>query len=232
MRGVTLLEFLAGVSLFLLLLFFSYHAFDAQRHLLKNISAQTQPEEEFNYRMLLVKHFLERSAYKLKVDPFLEGATIFFPDLSFGESPPQKNAFSLAHVTGVPVSFVRADVHHKVPAGAAITKQKTYLMTGCDSAGNFAWNYGIAEDVWQTAEGFTVKFKKLTAGAELEQGTLIEVELHGFLFQNQTLYWISPGGATQPYLSTLDSFEYTWNKPSLTIGWKKGIVQMEFRCVL
>ena len=227
-----MLEFLAGVSLFFLLLFFSYHAFDAQNHLLKDISARTQPEEESNYRMLLVKHFLERSTRKLKVDPFLEGATIFFPDLSFGESPPQNNAFSVAHITGLPISFVREDPNHKVPATASITKQKTYLMTGCDSNGNFAWSYAIAEAVWQTAEGFTVKFKKLTSGTELEKGTLIEVELHGFLFQNQTLYWISPGGAMQPYLSTIDSFEYNWKNPSLTVAWKNGIVPMEFRCVL
>jgi hypothetical protein len=232
MRGVTLLEFLAGVSLFLLLLLFSYHAFDAQNFLLNNVSARTQPEEESNYRMLLVKHFLERSTQKLKVDPFLEGATIFFPDLSFGEGPPQKNAFSVAHITGLPISFVREGANHKVPASAVIAKQKNYLVTGCDSNGNFAWTYASAEAVWQTAEGFTVTFKKLTSGAEIEKGTLIEVELHGFLFQNQTLYWISPGGAMQPYLSTIDSFEYNWNNPALTIGWKNGIVQMEFRCVL
>jgi hypothetical protein len=232
MRGVTLLEFLAGVSLFMLLLFFSYHAFDAQKYLLNDISARTQPEEESNYRMLLVKHFLERSTQKLKVDPLLEGATIFFPDLSFGESPPQTNAFSVAHVTGLPIFFVRESDNHKVAPTAAIAKQKTYLMTGSDSNGNFLWSYAIAEAVWQTAEGFTVKFKRLTAGAELEKGTLIEVELHGFLFQNQTLYWISPGGAMQPYLSTIDSFEYNWNKPALTIAWKNGIVQTEFRCVL
>lgn len=231
MRGVTLLEFLVGVSLFLLLLFFSYHAFDSQKHLLKNISAQTQPEDESNYRMLLIKHFLERSTRKLRVDPFLEGATIFFPDLSFGQST-QVNAFSVAHVTGLPAPFVRAGGNHAVPASAAIAKQKTYLMTGSDSTGNFAWSYGIAEAIWQTADGFTVKFKKLTAGTEPEKGTLIEVELHGFLFQNQTLYWVSPGGATQPYLSTLDSFSYTWNNPSLMIGWKRGPVQMEFQCVL
>jgi hypothetical protein len=200
--------------------------------LLNNISARTQPEEESNYRMLLVKHFLERSTRKLKVDPLLEGATIFFPDLSFGESPPQANAFSVAHVTGLPISFVRDNANHKVPASAAITKQKTYLMTGSDNNGNFVWSYAIAEAVWQTAEAVTVKFKKLTAGLEIEKGTLIEVELHGFLFQNQTLYWISPGGAMQPYLSTMDSFEYTWNNPALTIAWKNGIVQTEFRCVL
>lgn len=227
-----MLEFLAGVSLFLLLLFFSYHAFDAQKSILKNISAQTQPEEESNYRMLLIKHFLERSTQKLKVDPFLEGATVFFPDLSFGESPPQNNAFSVAHITGTPVPFLRTGANHQVPAGAAIAKQKTYLMTGSDSTGNFVWRYAVAEAISQTAGGFTVKFKKLTTGAELEKGTLIEVELHGFLFQNQTLYWISPGGAMQPYLSTIDSFEYTWNNPSLMIGWKRGAVQMEFRCAL
>ena len=232
MRGVTLLEFLAGILLFTLLLFFSYHAFDAQRYLLKDVTAYTQPEEESNYRMLLVKHFLERSTRKLKIDPLLEGATIFFPDLSFGESPPQTNAFSVAHVTGLPISFVREGPNHKVASMAAVTKDRIYLMTGSDSNGNFLWSYAIAESVWQTAEGFTVQFKRLTSGAELEKGTLIEVDVHGFLFQNQTLYWISPGGAMQPFLSTIDSFEYTWNNPALTIGWKNGLVKMEFRCVL
>jgi hypothetical protein len=232
MRGVTLLEFLAGASLFFLLLFFSYHAFDSQKHLLKDITIRTEPEEESNYRMLLIKHFLERSSRKLKVHPFLEGATIFFPDLSFGESPSQENAFSIAHVTGQPVCFIRDDPNHKLPAGTVITKGKTYLMTGSDNNGNYAWSYATAEDIWQTDEGFTVKFNKLTTGAEIDKGTLIEVELHGLLYQNETLYWISPGGALQPYLSGIDSFEYNWSNPDLTIAWKYGIIQMEFRCVL
>ncbi len=226
-----MLEFMAGISLFLALLFFSYHAFDSQRRLLQNIIARTEPEEESNYRLLLIKHFLERSSQRLKVDPFLEGATIFFPDLSFGKEP-QKNAFSVAHVTGLPFPFLRSGMHYNVPAGSAIQQDKMYLLAGSDGAGNYSWNYARIEQISTTTEGFSVNFKPYTSGPEPIQGTLIEVEVHGFLFQNQTLYWISPGGALQPYLSSVNSFDYVWCDGSLTVRWETGLTQMEFRCAL
>jgi hypothetical protein len=231
MRGVTLIEFITAISLFFVLLFFSYHAFDSQRRLLKQITVRTQPEEESNYRLLLIKHFLDRSSQRLKVDPFLEGAPIFFPDLSFGKTV-LKNAFSVAHATGLPISFQRSGNEYKVPPNALLQTQKTYLMTGCDAGGNFGWNYASTEEIRTTTEGFTVRFKPYTSGPELEQGKLIEIEIHGFLFQNQTLYWVSPGGSLQPYLSSLDSFDYIWSDGSLTVHWKTGLIEMEFRCAL
>src|SRR6185295_10121487 len=117
MKGVTLLEFLVAISLFSLILFLSYHSFEEQRSVVNQIESRTRPEEESNYRMLLIKHFVEKSSSRLKVDPFLEGAQIFFPDLSFG-SAPQKNAFSIAHVVGEPFPFVHSGNSWQVPLTA------------------------------------------------------------------------------------------------------------------
>lgn len=231
MRGMTLLEFMAGVLLFLLLMLLSYHAFDAQIRLLRNIRSRTEPEQESNYRLLLIKHFLERSSQRLRGDPFLEGAKIFFPDLSFGKSP-QKNAFSVAHVTGVPFPFIRSGFHYKLEAAARVQSEKTYLVAGSDAGGNFAWNYARAEQVVASAQSILARLEPYTSNSEVQTGSLVEVEIHGFCFQNQTLYRVSPGGALQPYLPDLDSFEYIWNEPLLTVRWKNGTIDTEFRCIL
>lgn len=229
---MTLLEFVAGLSLFLVLLFFGYHAFDSQTRLIKNMKARTEPEQESNYRLLLIKHFLERSSERLRGDPFLEEAPIFFPDLSFGKST-QKNAFSVAHVTGsAALPFVRSGFHYKVQPGAPIDPEKTYLIAGSDMGGNLSWNYAKADQVLPSAQQTLVRMEPYTNNPEVQKGSLLEVEIHGLLFQNQTLYWISPGGAPQPYLTPVDSFEYIWNEPALTIRWKTGLIRMEFRCAL
>jgi hypothetical protein len=231
MRGVTLLEFLAGLALFLVLLFFSYHAFDMQTRLIKNISARTEPEQESNYRLLLIKHFLERSSLRLRGDPFLERAPIFFQDLSFGKSA-QSNSFSIARVIGLVLPFVRSGFHYKLQPGAALNQDKTYLVAGSDSGGDFSWNYTRLDQVLPSAQQTLVRMEPFTMNPEVQRGNLIEVEIHGFVFQNQTLYWISPGGAYQPYFSPLDSFEYDWHEPNLSVRWKTGLIQMEFRCAL
>jgi len=227
-----LLEFLVSISLFSLIVFLSYHAFEEQKTMVNQMESRTRPEEESNYRMLVIKHFLEHTSQRLAVDPFLECADVFFPDLSFG-SAPNKNAFSVAHISGEPVRFVRFGSDFLVPAGSPVEKKKTYLMAGCDITGNFAWNYYVCEQVSNGLNGLIVKLKPLqSAPPVMEKGTLIEAEIHGFLYQNQTLYWISPGGSLQPYFAQLDAFEYTWSTPTLTISWQKGAIKAEFRCLL
>src|SRR5687767_3558669 len=119
MRGVTLIELLAGMSLFLILLYFSFHAFDSQQKLLQTIAVRSQPEQESNFRLLLVKHFLERSSRQLKVDPLFEGIPIFFSDLAFGKTV-EPHAFSVVHISGDPIPFARTGIHHKMPLGAGV----------------------------------------------------------------------------------------------------------------
>jgi prepilin-type N-terminal cleavage/methylation domain-containing protein len=231
MRGVTLLEFLVAISLFSLILFLSYHSFEEQRFVVNQMESRTRPEEESNYRMLLIKHFVEKSSQRLKVDPFLEGAQIFFRDLSFGAEP-QKNAFSIAHIVGNPFPFVHSASSWKVPLTSGVERKKTYLLAGSDNSGNFGWTYCIADSVSSGADSLIVNFTPLLQGPILEKGTFIEVEIHGVLFQNHTLFWISPGGSQQPYFDGLDNFEYEWNNPMLTIAWEKGVIKAEFRCAL
>ena len=231
MRGVSLIELLAGMSLFLLLLFFSYHALDLQQRVLKRMVIRSQPEQESNYRLLLMKHFVERSSRKLRIDPVFEDVPVFFTDLSFGKTS-LPNAFSVAHVTGVPVPFVRFATYYKMPAGSAIEEKNTYLLAGADSAGNFTWTYARAEKVWVIPEGIAATFQPLTANADPQTGKLIAVEIHGFLFKEQTLYWVSPAGTLQPYLSSLESFEYSCARNLLRFRWKAGETEMEARCVL
>jgi prepilin-type N-terminal cleavage/methylation domain-containing protein len=231
MKGVTLLEFLVAISLFSLILFLSYHSFEEQRFVVNQIESRTRPEEESNYRMLLIKHFVEKSSSRLKVDPFLEGSQIFFPDLSFG-SVTQKNAFSIAHIVGDPFPFIHFGNSWKVPLTSEVERSKTYLLAGSDSSGNFGWVYCTADQVYSGTDYLTVTFTPLMQKPLPEEGTLIEVEIYGVLFQNHTLFWISPGGSQQPYFDGLDSFEYTWNNPMVTIAWQKGAIKAEFRCVL
>jgi prepilin-type N-terminal cleavage/methylation domain-containing protein len=232
MRGMTLLELLVAISLFSVIVFVSYHAFEEQRVVLKGMESRARPETESNFRMLVIKHFLERSSGKFRIDPFLEKADFFFPDLSFG-SQPESGKFSAAVVTGTPIRFIRSGSNVMVATGSPVEKKKTYLLAGRDSAGSFGWRYDECEQISTTASGIVVTLKSLeTKAPTLENGTLIEIEIHGFAYQNSTLYWISPGGAMQPYFNDLDRFEYTWNKPTLTVTWQKGELQTEFRCEL
>lgn len=226
-----MIEFLAAMSLFLVLLFFSYHAFDSQQQLLKKIIVRTEPEQESNYRLLLLKHFLERSSHRLKLDPLFEEVPVFFPDLSFGRTS-EPNCFSIAHVTGSTVPFVRTGVNYKMASGAAVEEKKTYLMAGSDSAGQFGWNYAEAEKIWTIPDAMMAKFVPHTSGPELEKGKLIETEMHGFLYTDRTLYWISPSGTRQPYFSGLHSFEYIQDGPLLRLQWEIGQVKTEFQCEL
>jgi hypothetical protein len=231
MRGVTLLEFLVGMSLFLVLMFFGYHAFDLGRKLHRNIASRTRPEIESNYRLLLMKQLLERSSERLRVHPFLEGAPVFFPDLSFGTKP-QANSFSVARVTGLPILLMRSGSNYKMQAGAVLQEEKIFLLAGSDGAGNYCWNYARTEQISKVGEDTFARFHFYTTNPQVEKGVCTEVEIYGFLFQNQTLYAVSSGGALQPFLSPLDSFEYNRNNDTLTIRWQSGAIGVEFRCVL
>ena len=232
MRGATLLELLVAISLFSIIVFLSYQSFEQQRTTLKSVESRARPETESNFRMLVIKHFLERSSARFKVDPYLENTDVFFPDLSFGIQP-DPHKFSAAIAIGQPIRFVRSGSEFLVAAGSPVEKKKTYLLAGCDSTGTFGWRYDTCEQVSTTASGVLMRLKSLQkAPALLEQGTLIETEVNGFVFQNNTLYWVSPGGAMQPYFADLDRFEYIWNKPTLIVTWQKGELQTEFRCEL
>jgi hypothetical protein len=232
MRGTTLLEFLVAISLFSVILFLSYHAFEEQRKTLSFVESRARPETESNFRILVLKHVLERSSERLKTDPFLEKAELFFPDLSFGSLPDPKS-FSAAIVVGQPIRFIRSGAEIMVASGSAVEKKKTYLLAGSDAKGAFGWRYDLCEQTSNQPAGIILKLKSLQPSPPvLENGTLIEMEVHGFSYQNNTLYWISPGGAVQPYFAGLDRFEYTWNKPTLIVAWQKGELQTEFRCEL
>jgi hypothetical protein len=180
---------------------------------------------------LLIKHFLERSSRKLSIDPAFESVPIFFPDLSFGTSN-QPQAFSIVHVSGQPIPFLRTGTNYKFPLGSGIEAQKTYLLAGADGGGNFTWMYARAQKIWTINDELSATFERFTSNADPEEGKLIAAEVHGFLWKDQTLYWVSPAGALQPYLSGLQSFEYSQQNGLLSVRWKVGQAEMEFRCVL
>ncbi len=229
MKGVTLLEFFLTVSFFLTILFFGYHAFDLQKDLLVRTISRTRPEEESNYRAILLKHLIEDSSRKLQIDSMLEGATIFFEDLAFGNQA-RTDAFSVVHVQGSPVHFLNSGSDYTVPSGSRIVPGNNYLLAGSDSNGNYGWGYYKALQVSNTASTLALKLQPLQSDPRLEKGTLIEVEIHGFLFKNSTLYRISSGGATQPFLEPLDEFRYSWDGTVLTVTWRRGAISMEFKC--
>ena len=200
--------------------------------MLSGVESRARPETESNFRMLVIKHFLERNSQRFKTDPFLGNAEVFFPDLRFGTQPDAKS-FSAAILIGSPVHFIRAGANVMVPAGSPVQKKKTYLLAGSDAQGIFGWRYDECEQVSNQPAGLILQLKSPQPSPPvLNSGALIEVEVHGFLYQNNTLYWVSPGGAMQPYFNNIDRFEYTWNKPTLVVRWQKGALQTEFRCEL
>jgi prepilin-type N-terminal cleavage/methylation domain-containing protein len=230
MRGVTLLELLVGITIFSVIVFLTYHTLERQRNLLNGMESRARPENESNYRLLVIKHFLEHSSERFRTDPFLESAGFFFPDLSFG-SEPDPAKFSAAVAIGQPMRFVRSGSSVLVALGSPVEKSKAYLLAGADSDGNFAWSYDRCAKVSNSPTGLILQLQPLqTSPSALEKGTLMEAEIHGFVYQNNILYWISPGGAMQPYFSNLDAFEYTWNKPILAVRWQKGEARTEFLC--
>lgn len=223
MKGFSLLEFLIATSFLLVMLLSGYQAIESQWHLSKKMLSRTRPEEESNYRMLVVRNFVHGSTEKQKLDPFLAEVPLFFTDLSFGKTQ-QKDAFSLAIPRNTPRRFQRENNLYRIPLIPAVKEKQLMLLAGVNSKDQFDWNYATVLQVLIDKQWQTLKLDFLLQRDLMDYGALVEVEINGLSFKNNTLYWISPAGQPEPFFSLLNAFGYEWDQQKLSVFWQAGLI--------
>jgi hypothetical protein len=225
MRGFTLLEILVATLLFLVILIVGHEAARLEKDLILATRAATAPEKECDYRLIVLKHFLEGSSETFKSDKFLEPVPTFFNDLNFGQSP-RTDAFSVTIADGSPQRFVRDGSLYRMFVSLKVGDM--LLLGGLTESNHFGWNYAQIRQV----QGDLVEMNFFLPHETLDKGAWIKIEMHGFLFKQETLYWISPAGQVAPFLSPLNDFHFSWVQPQLTISWRSGLSDLEFQSTL
>lgn len=226
-KGFSLLEFLVATSFFLIVVFTAYKTVATERDLFLGMAARTRPEEESNYRLLVIKAFFQNVSAALKKDVLLAEAPFFFPDLQFGQVPnPQE--FSIARPLSDPVPFVREISLYRIPSGIPLPVGTLLLLAGVNSGNGFDWNYARVVRIQTGATDQKLQLQFLLPRSQLDSGKLVPVDLHGFSLRNQTLYWISPAGQPAPFFGKLDDFSYEWNNTQLKMAWRKGLIASTF----
>lgn len=226
-KGFSLLEFLVATSFFLIVVFTAYKTVATERDLFLGMAARTRPEEESNYRLLVIKAFFQNVSAVLKKDALLAEAPFFFPDLQFGQVPnPQE--FSIARPLSDPVPFVREINLYRIPSGIPLPVGTLLLLAGVNSGNGFDWNYARVVRIQTGATDQKLQLQFLLPRSQLDSGKLVPVDLHGFSLRNQTLYWISPAGQPAPFFGKLDDFSYEWNNTQLKMAWRKGLIASTF----
>jgi hypothetical protein len=217
MKGFSLIEFLAGSTIFLSILLFTYPNIDGQKSLLNLLLTRSRPEEESNYRLLIVKNLLQDSGAGFLADPFLKHVPHFFPDLTFGvEARP--DAFSIVRPIAPVVAFqmsgkttVNCSRSYPLSAGDELA------LAGVTDEGQFDWNYARVKQALSD-RSYIVDFA-LDRGT-LVAGSLVMVDISRFLFQNRTLYCVTTGGQVQPFFGPIDEFRYEYSGRQLKLFWK------------
>ena len=231
MKGFSLLEFVAATSLFLVIVLFGYQNFDFEQQLSLQILHRTRPEQESNYRLLVLNGLLRNCSEKLKQDPLLENVPVFFSDLALGKEA-REDAFSIVRPVGLPEPFVKTGTLYRVPLDSSLQEGKLVAMAGATDEGLFGWNYAKVARLVAKPDQLLLKLDSLKEKPLLLDGSLIEVEFHGFLFRNQTLYWITQSGQTEPFFGPLEGFHYTWKDPQLFLFWETDFVSVQFPITL
>jgi hypothetical protein len=226
-KGFSLLEFLIATSFFLTVVFTAYKTAATERDLFLGMIARTRPEEESNYRLLVIKAFFQNVSAAFKKDAMLAEAPFFFPDLQFGQVP-NAQEFSIARPLSDPIPFAREVSLYRIPLGIALQPGNLLLLAGVNSANEFDWNYARLIRIQTGTTDQKLQMFFLLARSQLDSGKLVPVDLHGFSLRNQTLYWISPAGQPAPYFGKLDDFSYQWNNVQLKMGWRKGLISSSF----
>lgn len=227
MKGFSLLEFLIATSFLLLMLLSGYQAFDSQLHLSKEMFLRTRPEEESNYRLLVVRNTLNGSSEKQKLDPFLAEVPLFFTDLNFGKQK-RADAFSIAIPRNAPRRFQRENDSYRIPLVPSVQIKQLLLLAGVNSKDQFDWNYATVVEVLPESQWQILKLNFLLARDPLDYGALMEAEINGLSFKNNTLYWVTPAGQSEPFFSLLNGFGYEWNQQQLTVSWQAGQIDSKF----
>ncbi len=231
MNGFSFLEFLIAAHFCLLILISGYSLLDHERDFLAKMSRWTRPEQESNYRLLLLRNLLQDSSQKLKRNAFLQNIPFFFPDLNFGKEQ-RSDAFSFIRPLSLPVWFRREGFWYHIPKTPLLKAGTTLLLGGSDAAGRFQWNFArvLLDDPGGSTQRLKLKF--FLSNPEIDSGSLIQAEIHGFLWKNKTLYWVSPSGSLSPYFGSLDEFSYAYSGSQLTISWRIADITAEFRSTL
>lgn len=226
-RGFSLIEFAVATSFFLVLILTGYGAVSTENDLLAAMIARTRPEEESNYRLLVIGAFFQNASAQFKKNFLLQETPFFFPDLQFGQKP-VVNEFSIARPLSDPIPFERDLNAYRIPLGIAIQPGNLVVLSGVNGSSNFDWNYARILKVTPDVSSQILNLQFLLARTQLDSGVLAETEIHGFSFRNQYLYWISPKGQPSPYFGKLDAFSYQWSPPQLKIFWQKGLITSDF----
>ncbi len=231
MKGFSLLEFVIAAHLCLLILLTGYGLLDREKDFLAQMSRWTRPEQESNYRLLVLRNLLQDSSQQLKRNAFLQNIPFFFTDLNFGKEQ-RTDAFSFVRPLSGPLWFRREGFWYHIPRSPLLKAGTTLLLGGSDAAGKFQWNFArvLLDDPAGSTQRLKLKF--LVSNADIDSGSLIQAEIHGFLWKNQTLYWVSPSGSLSPYFGSLDDFSYDYSGTQVTISWRIGEITAHFRSTL
>jgi hypothetical protein len=228
MKGFSILEFLISMSLFLFILIYGYSGFDLESRLIGDMTQRARPDEESNYRLLVVKNLLQDARTPFLRDWRLAQVPIFFTDLNFGKTA-RSDAFSFAHALGPPVEFVLNSGSLETSQAVPVAKGDLLAAAGTTEDGSFGWTYARVTDIASPQE---FKIKDLLDKPTLLSGCLMKVEMDGFLYRYETLYSVSPAGQNEPFFGPLDSFDYSWSDPQLLVSWKSGFLNCNFRATL
>lgn len=217
-----MLEFLVATSFFCIILLAGYEALDSQQFLLSQMERRTFTDQKSNYRILVLRNLLQDASAGFQQDGLTGSIPCFFPDLDFGRSE-QPTSFSVALPRGVPRRFVRDPFNGLILTEPASDLKPTSLVAlGGQCGDDFCWNYGRIKTTSSTSGMLQLELEFLVPGNIPVAGSLIRVELHGFQFADNTLYWISPTGQSEPFWPSLDDFAYEYSSKSLILSWLTG----------
>lgn len=228
MRGFSLLEFLLGMTLFLFLLIYGYSSFDQESKLIDGITIRCRPEEESNYRLLVLKNLFQDALIPFQRDWRLAEVPIFFTDLNFSKEV-RTDSFSVARSNGPALDFALNSGWIETAQPFSFSKGDLLVMAGSTAASAFDWNYALVADV---ASPQKMKIDPLLTRDVVVSGSLMKVEIDGFRYRKGTLYFVPFSGPSQPFFGPLESFQYIWQPPQLTISWRAGLITSNFRATL
>jgi hypothetical protein len=227
MRGSTLVEFLCAITFFLTLVLSGYKALDAEMQLSQMMISRTKPEKESNYRLLAFKAFFQSSASRFKKSAVLSEVPYFFSGLNFGQ-PSSTDSFSIARALEDPAPFIKVGPIWRVPLSASVAVDTVVAVAGITTAGNYAWNYGKVLTINSQPTELHLDLQLFLPEEDFTSGFFAPVEVHGFVHNNNALYWIGPSGQSQPYFAPVERFQYQWDGSRLKICWQAGMIESSF----
>jgi hypothetical protein len=220
MRGFSLLEFVIATTFLCIIFLTGFQVLEAQKLLSTQITGRTQSEEESNYRAMVLKNFFHEVAAAFHRDSLLSKMPFCFPDLNFGLSPSQ-NSLSIAVPKSASIPFVYDGSKLKISSAFPVQPDQTMALAG-SCADQYCWNYAKVTGIVLNGSVQELTIQPFLNEPVPEGGSLLLVELNGFAFQKDTLFWISPAGANEPFWAPLDDFRFDWSGSQVHFYWHAG----------